>query len=74
MKRVKLVRREVVEKVERFLEQQAMSGKLRNLVSEGEIIELLTKLGGGGATEQKIVIARKRYGDEEEDDDDSDLR
>jgi DNA-binding TFAR19-related protein (PDSD5 family) len=74
VKRVKLVKRDLVDKVERFLEQQAMGGKLRNLVTEPEIIDLLTKVGASAATDQKIVIARKRYGDEEEEDDDDDLR
>jgi DNA-binding TFAR19-related protein (PDSD5 family) len=74
VKRVKLVKRELAERVERFLEQQALSGKLRNIVTDGEIVDLLTKVGASAATEQKIVIARKRHGDEDEDDDDSDLR
>lgn len=74
MHRVKLVKRELVEKVERFIEQQAMSGKLRSQIQESDIVDLLSKVGST-ANEQKIVIARKKaYGDDEDDDSDSDLR
>ena len=74
VKRVKLVKKDLVEKVERFLEQQALGGKIRSQVGDADIVELLSKIGSSVSTEPKIVIARKRYGDEEEDDDDSDLK
>jgi DNA-binding TFAR19-related protein (PDSD5 family) len=74
VKRVKLVKRELVEKVEKFLEQQALGGKLRSQVGDADIVDLLNKVGSATSAEPKIIIARKRYGEEDEDDDDSDLR
>lgn len=69
-----MVKKDLVEKVERFLEQQARSGKIRTQISEAQVIDLLTQIGNQ-QVEQKITIARKRngYGDDDADEDDSDL-
>lgn len=68
------MKHDLVERVEKFLEQQARAGKIRSQLGDQDIIELLNKVGSSASADTKITIARKRYGDEEEDDDDSDLR
>lgn len=72
VRRVKLVKKELVEKVEKFVEQQAKSGKLRQQIHEDELVHLLNRIGTGTASE-KVTILRKRGASDDEDDDDSDL-
>jgi DNA-binding TFAR19-related protein (PDSD5 family) len=63
-----------VVKVEKFLEEQALGGRIKARVGDQDIIDLLSKIGGSTVSESKIVIARKKRVDESDDDDDSDLR
>ena len=70
--RVKLVKKELVERVEGFIEKQAKSGKLRQQIQEDELINLLNRIGSG-STGEKITVLRKRGGSDEDDDDDTDL-
>ena len=70
--RVKLVKGELVEKVERFLEQQVRLGRIRARVTDAELIQLLEQIGASSRP-QTITIARKRYGNDSDEEDDSDL-
>ena len=68
------MKKDLVERVERFLEQQAMSQKIRNQIQENEVIDLLSKIGNSTSVTEKIQIVRKRYADDDDDDNDDDLR
>lgn len=67
---MRLVDKDKVEKVERWVERMALDGKLRTQLTENDVITILSKQGEAGS----ITFARKKRVDDDDDDDDSDLR
>ena len=80
LRRIKLVKPERVEKLEKTIAAMAMQGKLPGRINEGKLIEMLEGMIGkekqGSVSTGKISIQRKKYAfdsDDSDDDDDDDL-
>lgn len=72
LKRVKLVKREVVEQVERLIEQNARSGRLKAVIQENDIVELLNKYTAMASENRSVSFQRKKQFDEVDKNGDSD--
>ena len=77
LKRVKLVKKEVAEQVERLIEQNAKAGRLKAIVQENDVVELLKKISSATENNTKVSFQRKKQFDESDgnkNDSDDDLR
>ena len=71
MRRVRLVDKAKVERVERWIEKLALDGKIGAPLTEQDIVGVLSKQSDAA----KVTIARKkRAGESDDEDDDDDLR
>jgi len=79
LKRLNLVRKEKARSVEDSLIKAAMSGQLKNKISDEQLIAMLEQIGGGDSAEggggkKAVKIQRRSYGmDSDDDDNDDDL-
>jgi len=79
LKRLNLVRKDKARSVEDSLIKAAMSGQLRNKISDEQLIGMLEQIGGGdgaegGGGKKAVMIQRRSYGmDSDDDDNDDDL-
>uniref|UniRef100_A0A7S2WS29 Uncharacterized protein n=1 Tax=Mucochytrium quahogii TaxID=96639 RepID=A0A7S2WS29_9STRA len=73
LKRVGIVKPEIVDKVQNSILQAAQSGQLQGRVDEDQVKGMLAKAGADKAASGKVVIQRKTYFDEDSDDNDDDL-
>jgi programmed cell death protein 5 len=71
LKRVRLVNKDKVEAVERWILRLARDGKLTSQLREEDIVQILSKQD---KDVPQVTFARKKRMEDDEDDDDSDLR
>ena len=76
LKRLNLVRKDKARAVEDSLVKAAMSGQLKNKVTDEQLIQMLEQVGGGeggeGGGRKAVQVQRRNYGMESDDDDNDD--
>ena len=70
--RIKLVKPDKANAVERQIVAMAMQGKLPGKINESKLMELLSKGTAEGAPKERISIQRKKYAFDDDSDDDND--
>eukprot|EP00588_Corethron_pennatum_P006953 CAMPEP_0194289324 /NCGR_PEP_ID=MMETSP0169-20130528/38839_1 /TAXON_ID=218684 /ORGANISM="Corethron pennatum, Strain L29A3" /LENGTH=127 /DNA_ID=CAMNT_0039036569 /DNA_START=69 /DNA_END=452 /DNA_ORIENTATION=- len=74
LRRLRLVKPDKAETLEKAIAAQAMSGRLPGRINEGKLIEMLERSGRASAAPVKISFQRKKCAfDSDDEDDDDDL-